>query len=287
MHSHTEALAGGLDFAVICNPTSLHVETAQLYVQARVPVLIEKPLGHQFQDARQLAEQAADHGVQASMAYCMRYHPAYNRAREVVRGGILGRPLYAKAWFEAYLPNWHPWEDYRNSYAARRDLGGGALLTLDHEIDFLNWTLGTAESAVGVSASTGALDADAEDNAAIVASYATGVVASIQLSLCRKDPSRGFEFVCEDGSISYRSEDSQLIRTEDHGRRRTVIESLAEYDIGQMYRDLAEEFVANLLEAVPRDARLAPITAGLETLRICSMVNSHTANAGNYRRKRA
>ena len=45
--------------------------------------------------------------------------------------------LYAKAWFESYLPSWHPWEDYGLSYAARKDLGGGALRTLDHEIDFL------------------------------------------------------------------------------------------------------------------------------------------------------
>lgn len=154
--SHAEAIAEGLDFAVICNPTRFHVDSALPYLAAGIPILMEKPISDRCEDARQLAEEASRRGLPACMAYCMRYHPAYAAAREAVRAGTIGRVLYAKAWFESYLPAWHPWEDYRQSYAARKDLGGGALRTLDHEIDFLNWCLGTPQAVVGSSRRSGA-----------------------------------------------------------------------------------------------------------------------------------
>jgi predicted dehydrogenase len=140
--SHAEAIAAGLDFALICNPTRFHVDAARHYLSAGVPVLVEKPLSDRADDAGRLVDKARRSGVVACMAYCMRYHPAYAAAREALGTGRIGRVLYAKAWFEGYLPAWHPWEDYRQSYAARKDLGGGALRTLDHEVDFLNWCLG-------------------------------------------------------------------------------------------------------------------------------------------------
>jgi predicted dehydrogenase len=153
---------------------------------------MEKPISDRSTDARQLAEEASRRGLPACMAYCMRYHPAYAAAHEALRADAIGRVLYAKAWFESYLPAWHPREDYRQSYAARKDLGGGALRTLDHEIDFLNWCLGTPQAVVGSGGRSGALDGDADDHAALLIRYPGGAVATVQLSLCRRDRSRGF-----------------------------------------------------------------------------------------------
>lgn len=43
-----------------------------------------------------------------------------------------------------YLPDWQPWEDHRQGYAARRAMGGGTILTLIHAIDVLYWFFGSA-----------------------------------------------------------------------------------------------------------------------------------------------
>ena len=58
-------------------------------------------------------------------------------AQNVIDAAQLGKPVMARAHFGTWLPTWHPWEDHRSSYAARRDLGGGARLTHIHEIDYL------------------------------------------------------------------------------------------------------------------------------------------------------
>ncbi|MGH8164603.1 MAG: Gfo/Idh/MocA family protein, partial [Rhodanobacteraceae bacterium] len=117
VHSIQESIESGIDLAIVCNPTSLHVAAALEYVAAGVPVLIEKPLASSLDEARRLVCEVARTGVAAGMAYCMRYHPGYALARRCIGDGDLGPIDYAKVWFETYLPDWHPWEDYRRSYA--------------------------------------------------------------------------------------------------------------------------------------------------------------------------
>jgi predicted dehydrogenase len=270
---HDEAIRAGLDFAIVCNPTRLHVETARQYLAAGIPVLVEKPISDDCSDARQLVAEASDRGVAACMAYCMRYHPAYAAAREALLAGIIGRVLYAKAWFESYLPAWHPWEDYRQSYAARKDLGGGALRTLDHEIDFLNWCLGAPEAMLGCSRRTGALQADAEDYAAVQIRYATGVLATIELSLCRRDRCRGFEFIGESGTLRYRWEEEQLKVAAADGKTAVFLDHRG-YDINEMYLDLLADFLAIVTGGQGRAA--ADLQAGLRAIEVCCQAESHT-----------
>ncbi len=272
--SHAEAIAEGLDFAVICNPTRFHVDSALPYLAAGIPILMEKPISDRCEDARQLAEEASRRGLPACMAYCMRYHPAYAAAREAVRAGTIGRVLYAKAWFESYLPAWHPWEDYRQSYAARKDLGGGALRTLDHEIDFLNWCLGTPQAVVGSSRRSGALDGDVDDHASLLIRYPGGAIATVQLSLCRRDRSRGFEFVGEQGTLRYRWEEEKLLAVGADGTNASVLLDHRGYDLNQMYVDLLADFLGTLA-GNPSGAG-ADLQAGVRAIEVCCQAESHS-----------
>ncbi len=146
---------------------------------------------------------ARERNVAAGVAYCLRYHPAYRLAREVATAGRLGRLLTARAWFESYLPDWHPWEDYRRSYAARADLGGGVLPTLDHEIDFLNWCLGEPAAVAAEVSTSGTLEMDVPDSARLRVAYPGNVTAEMSLSLCRRQRSRGFELVGDGGTLRF------------------------------------------------------------------------------------
>jgi predicted dehydrogenase len=272
--SHAEAIAEGVDFAVISNPTRLHVDSARPYLAADIPILMEKPISDCAADARQLAEEASRRGLAASMAYCLRYHPAYVAAREALRAGAIGRVLYAKAWFESYLPAWHPWEDYRQSYAARKDLGGGALRTLDHEIDFLNWCLGDPQAVMGSSRRTGALDGDADDHAALLIRYAAGATATVQLSLCRRDRSRGFEFVGEQGTLRYRWEEEKLLVVGADGTSVSVLLDHRGYDLNQMYVDLMADFL-EMLSGNPCGA-CADLQAGVRAIEVCCQAEARS-----------
>lgn len=267
-HSSQEAFALGLDAAIICNPTSLHVETALAYLDAGAAVLVEKPIAHRLDQATELVDAAAHLGVCAGMAYVMRYHPAYRLARNAIAAGRLGRVLYAKVWFEAYLPDWHPWEDYRLGYAARRELGGGALPTLDHELDFLNWCLGTPERAGGLSGRSGALEMDVDDWAALSIRYPGGVTASGTFSLCRRDRSRGFEFVGERATLRFSFEKGRLELLRGAEREAEPLWDDAGYDLNDAYLELLRDFLEALVD--PLRPAPVPLEAGLHALRLAA-----------------
>ncbi len=266
VHSTAAALAEQIDAAIICNPSRLHVETARRYVEAGVAVLVEKPLGGDLGEARRLVEMAERRGVAAGMAYCMRYHPAYALARDAIAAGRLGRVLYAKAWFETYLPDWHPWEDYRQSYAARNDLGGGAAATLDHEIDFLNACLGAPQWSLRRGFRTGALDMEADDLAALLLGYPDVALATATLSLCRKPPSRGFEIVGERGSLRFRFEDATLAFLDAGAASAPAQELWREpgYDLNRMYLDTLDAFLTAVVHGAEAPI---PLAAGLASAR--------------------
>lgn len=264
VHSCEAAIADSLDLAIVCGPTSHHVATASQFISAGVPVLIEKPLAHRLADAERLLEEVRRGGVPSGMAYSMRYHPAYALARQCVQSGRLGRVLYAKAWFETFLPDWHPWEDYRQSYAARRELGGGVLPTLDHEIDFLNWCFGPPATARGMAARSGTLEIDADDMAMVSIGYSGNVLATVALSLCRPRLSRGFEFVGADAVMRY---DFDGLRLEVQAGGSSDVDLLWDgqgYDLNAMYL----EMLGDALHALAA-GRALPISieAGVETLR--------------------
>ncbi|MEM8943660.1 MAG: Gfo/Idh/MocA family oxidoreductase [Planctomycetota bacterium] len=257
-HDLDETLATAPDFVVVCNPSHLHVETATKCLAAGCHVLIEKPLSADLgSDERRLQAFAEQSDRVAAMAYCMRYHPAYRRARELILAGAIGRVLYGKAWFEGFLPDWHPWEDYRTSYAALRGQSGGVLRTLDHELDFLNWALGPATDAIGWATNVGGIGIEADDLAMYQLRHAGGVCSQLLTSFCRKPASRGFEFVGDNGTLCFRMEEPKLLcSTHVSSAEATTVEDLTEYDINRMYFDLVQDFLnavcGNTSTSIPR-----------------------------------
>jgi predicted dehydrogenase len=274
VHDVQAAVERGIDAAVVCNPTRHHVQAAASFLAAGIPVLIEKPVAADITDARRLQALADKHQAACGVAYCMRYHPAYALARQAIHAGSLGRLLYAKAWFESWLPDWHPWEDYRQSYAARHDLGGGVLPTLDHEIDFLSWCLGPPRSVTGMSHCSGALAVDVDDTASLVIEYAGGVTASCLLSLCRRDRQRGFEFAGSRASLRYSLETGQLRLCRDDEGPGEVLWDSRGYDANEMYVDMLADF----LNAVAQGREPpVPLAAGIAALDVCRQVRSRGA----------
>lgn len=196
------ALAERPDMVVVANPTSLHVQAALKAVRAGCHVLIEKPLGHRMDGCQELAEEARSRGVVLSVACNMRFHPGLKMLREWVKTGEpIGEPVMARAHFGSYLPNWHPWEDYRLSYAARRDLGGGAALTHIHEIDYILWLFGPPAKSCGSALGKSILGTNVDEAAAIVIQHTSGVLSSLTLSLGERPSSRTLEITGTKGTV--------------------------------------------------------------------------------------
>jgi predicted dehydrogenase len=121
-------------------------------------------------------------GLVAMIGCQFRFHPLLVRLQQVLASGELGTVLGARAEWGEYLPDWHPWEDHRQSYSARADLGGGVVLTLIHPLDYLYWLFGPVSRTHASTGRIAALETPAgEDWAEVTLEFASGVIGQIHL----------------------------------------------------------------------------------------------------------
>jgi predicted dehydrogenase len=192
---------------IVSNPTALHVETALSAARAGAHLLIEKPLSSSMDGVEELAFEVAERGLAALVAYQFRFHPGLRAVKGWLEEGRIGQVVSAHVFWGEYLPGWHPWEDYRFSYSALPELGGGVIHTLSHPIDYLGWLLGPVES---VSAQTGRLSGLAvwvEDAAMLTLRHQGGTLASIYLDYARRPPRHDLEIVGSEGTIRWDNAD--------------------------------------------------------------------------------
>src|SRR3990172_4412550 len=101
---------------VISNPTALHLQVAIPAALAGCHILLEKPVSNSLKGLDELQAAAAAGGSRILVGFQFRYHPTLNKARALIQKNALGKVLTVHAHWGEYLPDWHPWEDYRQSY---------------------------------------------------------------------------------------------------------------------------------------------------------------------------
>ena len=203
-----EALAFKPQAAVVANPATHHLAVTQALVAAGVHVLIEKPLAHESAGLEELLAIARRQQNTVVTAYNLRFAPSLIHFREQVRSQVVGRVLSVRAEVGQYLPDWRPQSDYRRSVSARRDLGGGVLLELSHEIDYIRWIFGEVEWVQATCARQSRLEIDVEDTAHLTMGIACtsaglSVIAALNLDFIRHDTTRVCTAICEGGSLRW------------------------------------------------------------------------------------
>jgi predicted dehydrogenase len=198
------ALASGVGAVIISNPTALHLEVAIPAAQAGCHMLIEKPISHSLDGIQRLQLAVKASGARTLVGFQFRFHPGLQRIAQLLQEGAIGKPVSARAFWGEYLPGWHPWEDYRQSYSARQDLGGGVVLTLSHPIDYLHWLLGDVGQVWALTAQSGALDLPGvEDVAEIGLRFQNGCLGNIHLDYVQRPPSHHLEIIGSTGTLCW------------------------------------------------------------------------------------
>jgi predicted dehydrogenase len=232
------------DVVLVTNPTSMHVETACRAVQAGAHVLVEKPIGHSLHSVADLLSQAERNRRQLMVAYNLRFHPGLLRARELVKQGAIGNVVSARAEVGEYLPDWHPWEDYRDGYSARRDLGGGAVLTFSHELDSLCWIFGAPSRVTAMATHASLLEIDTEDVAELILQFTRGPLASVHVDFARRPPRRSLEIVGENGTLRWEFDEGRVLHYTPATRQWRVEETDRRFERNDMYLAELRHFVS-------------------------------------------
>ncbi|MGI9146244.1 MAG: Gfo/Idh/MocA family protein [Chloroflexota bacterium] len=223
------------DVVLVTNPTSLHVQTATSALQAGAHVFVEKPVGHSMAGVVELLAEAEQRKRHLMVGYNLRFHPGLQRTRQLLAQQAIGKIVSARAEVGEYLPDWHPWEDYRTGYSARRDLGGGAVLTFSHELDTLCWLLGAPLRVTAVTAHASSLEIDTEDVAELILHFAEGPLASVHVDFARRPPRRSLEIIGEQGVLRWEYEGGRVLHYSAATRQWRIEEGDPRFERNQMY----------------------------------------------------
>ena len=148
-------------------------------------------------------------GARVLVGFQLRFHPTLRAAARLLAEGAIGQVTSARAHWGEYLPDWHPWEDYRQGYAARPDLGGGVILTLCHPFDYLRWLLGEYRVAWAAGGALG-LGLEVEDSAEIGLRFAQGAAGTLHLDYLQQPASHTLEVIGTRGTLRWNNADGSL-----------------------------------------------------------------------------
>jgi predicted dehydrogenase len=191
---------GTPDGIVVASPTVAHPEQTRAALATGARVLVEKPLAPSSEEADDLAA-SADGRVM--VGYNLRLHAPLERVAALVADGRAGAVSSYRLWFGSWLPDWRPQVDYRTTYSARAELGGGVLMDAIHELDLLVWLAGDDRfTVVGAAVDrVGPLEIDVEDTVKALLQHGDGALAEVSLDYLSRRYRRGVEVIGADATI--------------------------------------------------------------------------------------
>lgn len=239
-----QALAFKPDAAIIAGPATTHLDTALPLAQAGVHLLIEKPLADRPDGLDVLVAQCKKHALVLMTGYNLRFLPSLLETKRLLESDTIGRVLAVRAEVGQYLPEWRPASDYRLTVSAQSALGGGALLELSHEFDYLYWLFGNPARVTARGGHYSQLEIDVEDLVEVTLEYqAPARLINIHLDLVQRAPVRRCRFIGETGTLLW---DGLTDRIECYKAETGKWETFDQFgclDRNQMYLDELEHFL--------------------------------------------
>ncbi|MDX1968474.1 MAG: Gfo/Idh/MocA family oxidoreductase [Planctomycetaceae bacterium] len=267
-----------IDAVIIATPNFTHKPITLACVHAGKHVMAEKPLGLNFEEAREMYRAARDQGVRHMTAFTYRFAPSMIYLRHLLKTGALGTPRHFRSQRFLDLPetSWG-WRQYKHL------AGAGDLYDMTiHRIDFAQDLLGPIQSVCGAVATFAPRTATADgktcepsnvdDWSALIGRFECGAVGVWEGSTLMKghhNQGVGFEWAevnGSEGSAVYQLVDPNHILLGKHGGSMEKVAVPAEFlkpagsprnpaegKPSTVFRyDLVWEFVSSIVEK--RDA---------------------------------
>jgi predicted dehydrogenase len=168
---------------------------AQIFADNKSSIFIEKPISTSPNGIKNLIKTCEQNRTVLQVGYNLRFSVSLQKFKEIVGSRQLGVLQKIECETGQYLPDWRPESDYRVGVSARKELGGGVLLELSHEIDYLRWIFGEVIWVSGELTTESDLEIDVEDTARFKMGFhdvsdLNGLVANVTLDFVRRTPSR-------------------------------------------------------------------------------------------------
>jgi predicted dehydrogenase len=231
---------------IVANPSALHIPVALAAARAGSHLFIEKPLSHDLDGLADLEATIAARSLIVLVGFQFRFNPGLRRIKEWIDSGAIGRVVSVTSHWGESLPRMHPWEDYRSGYAARKDLGGGVLLTLSHPFDYLRWLIGEIEDVSAVEARLDALQLTVEACVEVNVRFACGASGHVHLDFVQQPPEHRLTIVGTEGTATWSQDDHAARHYSGVSERWETAPAPEGFERNWMFLDEMRHFIACL-----------------------------------------
>ncbi len=256
---------------ILANPTSMHSAYLHLILKNGIDILAEKPLVSSTLEIEGLERALAKYPGVGMTAYNMRFHPCIKKAKEILSSGVLGDIFSARLYVGQYLPDWRPGKMYSETYSAMKEMGGGVVFDLIHEIDIACDLFGIPNGSItSIVDKLSELEIDVEDLAEILYQTRSGSIVSIHLDYLTRGYKRDIHIRAQSGTMEIDLA-SHHMKLNVEGRD-SCIYRYANFEKNEMYVDLLSSFLEGSANGEEKSPTLAD---GLISNRIAVNIRSN------------
>ncbi len=236
-----EAFSWQPTHVIISNPTSLHQKYIELAIKHKCKFFVEKPIADKTEEIKELINNSNINGV---VGYNLRFHGLFQFIKEKIESKEYGKVVTSQLHVGQYLPNWHPYEDYREAYYSRKDLGGGAIRTLSHEIDLAQYLFGKVNSVIAKVQKLSKLEIDVDDVVNIFCNTEYCEQVNIHINFLDPIVVRKGIIYFDKGVLNYDFIASQICYTSYETKDKEIIYNVKE-DYDKQYKLQMQEFISD------------------------------------------
>ena len=194
-----------------------------------------------------------------------RFHPCIKKIKKIIEKNEIGKIYSVQVESNSYLPDWHPYEDYRNGYAAKKELGGGILLTCIHELDFLYWYFGKVEEIFSITKKQSQLEVNTDDISIMVMKFKKNILGELHLDYFQRPDFKRCKIIGSKGTL-YWDYSNNIVKFYSNNKKKWINKiEIKKYEKNQMYID---EILYFLKSVKKKKKTINPLNDGIKTLEI-------------------
>lgn len=278
VNSLEEGLKKGIDAVFICNPTSLHIDVLEKSLRAGCDVFIEKPIADDLHLLELMEKRICVSGSLVFVGYQNRYHPCIVKLKQFIDEHKIGKIVSVHAEVGENVKNWHKYENYKEMYACKKELGGGVIVTQIHELDYLYYIFGMPKSVYALGGKLSDLEIDVEDVVDILMKYeinCTDVPVVVHEDYLQSPTRRGCRIIGTKGKIEIDLIASTFVLYDENGN--ISYNEKFEFDRNDMFMTEMNEFITCIEQGKPSPVSLEE---GKKSLKI-AMAVKESIRTGN------
>jgi predicted dehydrogenase len=247
--------------AFVCSPTAAHVSQLKQLVEAKVPkIYLEKPISNNLEQLDQF-KNFSKQGIQILVGYDLHFDPGLAKVKELLDNQMVGKLYSANAFVGQYLPDWRPYEDHRKGMSASVEKGGGVMLDLIHEFDYLTWLIGKAEMVSAIYQNNKELEIETEDVADVLIKFESGATGTIHLDYHQRVLIRNCVITGATGTIKWDLAERKVTLIREN--KEEIIFDFSGFERNDRYLDIVNAFMKE-----DTDDRICTFEQGLASLQL-------------------